>query len=128
MFIIAGVLGAILLYTCFVKSWRKTHAPNALCVWLVSVLVDFLFDMQLSLILKIQSLSVWKSSCENFSLLAEAKCHTVWKMIVIFIRVIIRVSPEKKLAVVRASRIVYTIMIVLISCLTSHQQRVSSYL
>ena len=31
--------------------------------------------MQISLILKIQSLSVWTSSCENYSLLAEAKCH-----------------------------------------------------
>ena len=38
--------------------------------------------MQFSLILKIQSISVKKSSCENLSLLAEAKCHTVWKMIV----------------------------------------------
>ena len=38
--------------------------------------------MQISLILKIQSLYVWKSSYENFSLLAEAKCHAVWKMIV----------------------------------------------
>ena len=49
---------------------------------MTSVFVDFLFDMQISLILKIQSLYVWKLSCENFSLLAEAKCHTVWKMIV----------------------------------------------
>ena len=46
-------------------------------------IVGFLFDMQISLILKIQSLSVWKSSCENFCLLAEAKYHAVWKMIVV---------------------------------------------
>ena len=49
---------------------------------MISVLVGFLSDMQISLILKIQSISVWKSSCENFCLLAEAKCHAFWKMIV----------------------------------------------
>ena len=43
----------------------------------------FLFDMQISLILKIQSLSLLWSSCENFRPLAEAKFHAVWKIIVI---------------------------------------------
>ena len=80
---IGRVLGTILLSTCFVKSWRNTHQTHS--EYVVSVLVGFLFDMQISLIWKIQSLSVWKSSCEKFSLLAEAKCHAVWKMIVHYI-------------------------------------------
>ena len=33
-----------------------------------------------TLSLKIQSISVFKSSCENFSLFFEAKCLTVWKI------------------------------------------------
>ena len=47
------------------------------------VLINFVFDM-LSFRLKIQSLSLLCSSCENSRPLAEAKCHTVtvWKMIV----------------------------------------------
>ena len=45
-------------------------------------IVYFVFDMLISLRLKIQSLSLLWSSCENFRSLAEAKCHTVWKMIV----------------------------------------------
>ena len=65
----------------FCKIFKK-YTQNALWIRLVIVLVGFLFDMHISLILKIQSLSVWKLSCENFSLLAEAKCHAVWKMIV----------------------------------------------
>ena len=40
--------------------------------------------------------------------------------------VIIHMSPEMKLAVVRATRVVYTI--VFISCKTSDQQRVLSYI
>ena len=96
MIIIARVLGAILLSTCFVKSCKK-YTPNAHCVRLVSVLVDFLFDMQISLILKIQSLSVWKLSCENISLLAEAKCHTVWKMIVDYFHCIILMRKDRLL-------------------------------
>ena len=46
-------------------------------------IVWFLFDMHISLRLKIQSLSLLWSSCENFRPLDEAKCHAVWKMIVI---------------------------------------------
>ena len=76
MLTIACVLGAI-----FCKIFKK-YPPNARWIRFVSVFVGFPFDMQISLILKIQSLSVWKSSCENFRLLAEAKRHTVWKMIV----------------------------------------------
>ena len=74
----------------------KKYTSNALWIRLVSVLVDFLFDMQISLILKIQSLYVWKSSCENFSLLAAAKCHIVWKMIVIQFRPKTDLSPVLK--------------------------------
>ena len=55
----------------------KKYTPNALWIRLVSVLVGFLFDMQISLILKFNHYL-----CENFGLLAEAKCHAVWKMIV----------------------------------------------
>ena len=40
--------------------------------------------MQISLRLKIQSLALLWSSCENFRPLAEAKCQTVWKTIVSF--------------------------------------------
>ena len=46
------------------------------------LLVGFLFDMQISLILKTHSIAVHESSCENTSLLVEAKCHAVWKMVV----------------------------------------------
>ena len=45
-------------------------------------IVYFVFDMLISLRLKIQSLSLLWSPCENFRPLAEAKCHTLWKMIV----------------------------------------------
>ena len=75
MFIFACVLGAILLSTCFVKSLRNTHRTHTNYYWLVYWLA--LFDVQISLILNIQSISV----CENFSLLNEVKCH-VLKIIV----------------------------------------------
>ena len=45
-------------------------------------IVWFVSDIQISLRVKIQSLSLLLSSCENFRPLAEAKCHVVWKMIV----------------------------------------------
>ena len=77
------VLLSFSIFKSFYKILTK-YTPNALWKRLVSVLVGFLFDIQISLILKIQSLSVWTSSCENFGLLAEAKCHTVWKMIVLY--------------------------------------------
>ena len=64
----------------FCKIWRK-YSSNAHWWRLVSVLAGFLFDIQISLILKIQSIYVYKSSWENLSLLAEAKRHAVWKMI-----------------------------------------------
>ena len=57
------------------RARQTTNGDWSCIVWIV-------FDMQISLILKIQSISVKKSSCENLSLLAEAKCHAVWKMIV----------------------------------------------
>ena len=38
--------------------------------------------------MRIQSISGKKSSCENFSLLAEVKCHAVWKMIVDIISIL----------------------------------------
>ena len=62
---------------CLLQNHAR-HTPNAIgyCI------VYFVFDMLISLILKIQSLSLLWSSCENFRPLAEAKCHTVWKMIV----------------------------------------------
>ena len=44
-------LGPILLSTCFVKSFKK-YPQNAHWTRLVNVLVAFLFDMQISLILK----------------------------------------------------------------------------
>ena len=49
----------------FCKICRK-YSSNSHWLRLVSVLVGFLFDMQISLILKIQSIS-------------KAKCHAVWK-------------------------------------------------
>ena len=62
----------------FLLQNRARHTPNAIghCI------VYIVFDMLISLRLKIQSLSLLWSSCENFRPLAEAKCHTVWKMIV----------------------------------------------
>ena len=63
---------------CLLQNGAQ-HTPNAIghCI------VWFVFDMQISLILKIQSLSLLWSLCENFRPLAEAKCQAVWKMIVI---------------------------------------------
>ena len=57
---------------------RARHTLNAIghCI------VWFVFDMLISFKLKIQSLSLLWWSCEKFRPLAEAMCHTVWKMIV----------------------------------------------
>ena len=63
---------------CLLQNGAR-HTPNTIghcTVW-------FVFDMQISLILKIQSLSLLWSLCENFRPLAEVKCHAVWKIIVI---------------------------------------------
>ena len=59
----------------------KPYSTHTKCDW--SLYFWFVFDMVISLRLKIQSLSLLWSSCENFRPLAEAKCHTVWKMIVV---------------------------------------------
>ena len=56
----------------FGKSSRNTHQTHTERDW--SVIVCPLFDMQISLILKIQSISDLKSSCEICSLFAEANC------------------------------------------------------
>ena len=57
---------------------RARHTLNAIghCI------VWFVFDVQISLRSKIQSLSLLWSLCKNFRPLAEAKCHAVWQMIV----------------------------------------------
>ena len=86
MCIIARVLGAT--YVCYcpgVCKMFKKYTPKAQWIRLVSVLVGLLFGMRISLILKIQSISIYESLCENSCLLDEAKCHTVWKMIVSFV-------------------------------------------
>ena len=46
------------------------------------MLASFLFYMQRSLSLKIQSISLLKTKCEDVSLRAEVKYHIVWKLIV----------------------------------------------
>ena len=60
------------VYFVYYKTVLDTHQMR---------LVIVLFGL-ISLRFKIQSLSLLWSSCENFRPLAEAKCHTVWKMIV----------------------------------------------
>ena len=62
----------------------KHEGAEGIILWALPTvfLVYFVFDMLISWRLKIQSLSLLWSSCENFRPLAEAKCHTVWKMIV----------------------------------------------
>ena len=67
-------------YFVYYKTVLDTHL-NAIGHFIVC----FVFDMLISLRLKIQSLSLLWSSCENFRPLAEAKCHTVWKMIVVVV-------------------------------------------
>lgn len=46
------------------------------------MLASFLFDMQISLSLKIQSIPYLKTKCEDFSLRAEVMYQIVWKLIV----------------------------------------------
>ena len=60
------------VYFVYYKTVLDTHQMR---------LVIVLFGL-ISLRFKIQSLSLLWSSCENFRPLAEAKCHTLWKMIV----------------------------------------------
>ena len=75
MFTIARVLGAIYISYCqraFVKSWRNTHRTHSKYNWSE-------YWLAFCLICKFH----WFWKCENFSLLAEAKCHVVWKMIVL---------------------------------------------
>ena len=82
-FIIVDVFkGNKLLSTCFVKPLEilteRTRNTIGQCIgWL-------LFDMLISFNLKKQSISVKKLTCKNIRLLAEAKCHAVWNMIVPF--------------------------------------------
>ena len=67
-------LEAYVLY----KTLLDEHTLNVISY----VLFGFLFDMQISLRLKIQSFSVSRASFENFTLLVEVECSAVWKMVV----------------------------------------------
>ena len=83
MFIIPRVLGALLLSTCFEKSEINTHRTHAefdcSVYWLAFYLIckfHWFWRYPITICLEIV--------VENFRPLAEAKCHTVWKMIVDF--------------------------------------------
>ena len=58
----------------FVKSFRNTHRTHTEYDWSV-------YWLAFCLICRFDPINISKrSSCENFSLLAEAKCHAVGKM------------------------------------------------
>ena len=81
----SNFLCTVFLIEVFILFTTKPCSIHTKCDW--SLYIWFVFDTLISLRLKIQSLSLLWSSCENFRLLAEAKCHTVWKMIVIYFHV-----------------------------------------